>query len=179
MNHSNPKRPKQVATHTTRYAIGYGIFVLVLLLCSWGIVIGFVLSLTVPTGVIRAFERLTAVSQTSLTLFVYGGTTSFAFFVLISSVILSVGAWAQFQTARELEQSGSIVQGTIVDKWIEVIEGSKLYSVTYRFGSNWEARTTIKPSAYEKLRVGDAVMVRFLPREPKISRPEWDWERKT
>jgi hypothetical protein len=94
-------------------------------------------------------------------------------FVLLLALILSVAAWGLFQTSRKLDREGSVTEGKIIDLWKEEFKKEVAYYVAYQFGDGVRAWQTVEQSLYEQLRVGDAVMIRFLPGAPQFSRPEW------
>lgn len=46
--------------------------------------------------------------------------------------------------------------------------------MVYEFGQGFRAKEGVQRSNFEKLHVGDVVMIRFLPDNPQFSRPEWN-----
>jgi hypothetical protein len=86
---------------------------------------------------------------------------------------LNAAVWGLYQTARKLDREGSVTRGKIVDLWKEEFKREVAYYVAYQFGDGFRAWQTVGPSLFDKLRIGDAVMVRFLPDAPQFSRPEW------
>ena len=99
------------------------------------------------------------------------------FFILGSQLFIAV---EELRIAKELEREGIKVMGVIIDKWEAYVEWGSLFYAGYRFSymdSLWVGQTSIATlSAYNKLQTEDSVTIRFLPRDPCISRIEQDGE---
>jgi hypothetical protein len=167
-------RPRQSAIRPTRDLASYVIFVSVLSLVACGVavyLIGMPLKELVGAKKLSPGIVTQAAAPEYMMALVWIGM---GLFVLSLALILSAATWSLFQTARKLDREGSVTRGEIVDLWKEEYKREVAYNVAYQFGDGLRAWQTVGPSLFEKLHIGDAVVVRFLPDAPQFSRPEWD-----
>ncbi len=80
--------------------------------------------------------------------------------------------WKQYQLARELDESGIVGQGRITRCWFRRAK-STTYYVAYEFSGGYGATQSISRRVYNQVSEGQAVPVRYLPRDPNISRMEF------
>ena len=93
----------------------------------------------------------------------------------------------KWRIAHELDEKGLIARGTIIDLW-EGDGSDQHHYVAYQFElslpsakgtQQFVAKQQVILSLYRQLQVGFKVRVRFLPRDPNVSRIEsrfWKWE---
>lgn len=75
--------------------------------------------------------------------------------------------------ARELDRDGVVTQGRIVGKRSEMdSDGDRDWYVAYEFGDGHGAVQRIGRTAYGSLDIGSEVSVRYLERDPNVSRLE-------
>lgn len=96
---------------------------------------------------------------------------------LFAMVVLIGVTQEGLRIAWEFERDGITVQGEIIDKWEEDAggEGGTDFFVGYQFSymdASWVGKKTANYSRYNKLQIGDYVTIRFLSRDPSISRME-------
>jgi len=167
MNHSksdNPTqstRPKQEAVSTVMDEAS------LLLLWSLLYVIPLVLIVLVISGLGRRF------SVAGLLFVATAGFLILSVFYFFSTR----GRWKKLQIARDLENNGQIAPGTITDRWKVVVrgpEGGTSYFVAYQYqppgGDLFTARQKVNRGTYNKCHDRVMVKVRYLPRDPGLSR---------
>ncbi len=96
--------------------------------------------------------------------------------VLVSTIILCASMQKPLQLAKEIERDGMTVRGEVIDKWTWGGDVTA-YCVGYRFtylGTTWVGRDTIRASLFKRLKIGNSIAIRFLPRDLRISRVEQD-----
>ena len=102
--------------------------------------------------------------------------TSVGLPLLVAGVVLTVTVGGLWKSARELDESGLVTTGQVVERWKE--QGSVRrpadYYVAYAFGSGQEAQQVVSASVYNALVEGTSVNVRYLPRDLKVSRLEFN-----
>jgi hypothetical protein len=167
-------RPRQSAIRPTRDLASYVIFVSILALVACGAAVYLI---RMPLKELVEAKRLDpgAVTQAVAPEYMMALVRiGMGLFVLLLAIILSAAAWGLLGTARELDRKGSVTLGKIVGLWKEEYKREVAYYVAYQFGDGVRAWQTVGQSLYDQLRVGDAVIIRFLPDAPQFSRPEWD-----
>ena len=96
-------------------------------------------------------------------------------FLLVGLFLLVLAGLAarDLPVARELNNSGAMTEGTIVSKRTRTdSEGDRTCYVTYGFGDGYGAEQQVSYRVYRQLNVGDRVAVRYLSRDPYLSRLE-------
>jgi hypothetical protein len=103
----------------------------------------------------------------------------FFVFMSMSSAKALIDAHKQFKIAKELNRDGVNVQAILIDKWVEEenVDGSIVqnYFIGYQFSYmnyTWVNKKKIKPVAYKIMQISQIQAIRFLPRNPEISRLE-------
>ncbi len=174
-SNSDPRFCQQKPAPTTRSAKrGYAFIVFLLAIC-WGL---FALGLVHVLDQVQPLDKLWSSSsairtEIGIDAIAVGG---WGLLVLVSTLILPASAQAQLRLANEIDRDGVTVQGEIVDKWTFESEETA-YCVGYYFtylNTTRVGRDTIKSSLFKKLRIGNNVPIRLLPRDPMISRVEQD-----
>lgn len=158
---SDPRRCQQTV-RTMLAAINYYFTVVVFLVASWSIFIAFFL---LHFNEAKFLENRWTNPVGDLLIFGIGG--------LFITVALIVYAQEVVRIARKLEREGVIVQGVIIDRWVEESGEAYVYCIGYRFSymeSMWVGKNVVESSPYNKLEIGDSVEILFLPRNPSISR---------
>lgn len=162
-----PKRIQQpLTTFTGGYLLGFGLLFSGLSLFAFSHLLG--QFLTQPqAGLLRS----------KLPLLLAGAALLFGLFFLISGGRI-------FWQALALHSQGRLTGGVLFDRWIELgrvgrAGYEKHYCVAYYFELPWQPRGSppvqraeYNRTAYHSLRLGDPVLVRYLPDNPKICRLE-------
>ena len=111
---------------------------------------------------------------------------------LISGGII-LRSFRTWKLANELDNEGLVVRGTILALWedthdsVNFIGHTPKYYLLYTFDldthetspQQFAANQYVSYQIYQQLQVGNQARVRFLPRNPNISRmetPAWKWE---
>jgi len=106
--------------------------------------------------------------------------------ILIGSVFILVGVMAvggslvilmpalrQLWLSIKLERHGQIVDGTVVEKYLEKDkEGKRFGFIACVFNGNYLLEQNVVTDVYEKLLEGDTIAIRCLPQNPAIARLE-------
>lgn len=100
-----------------------------------------------------------------------GGIFTLVGLLMIRNGLLSIGR------AGQLGRQGQVAQGLVVDRWTETdSDGDKVYVVAYRFNALGHPPVTIAEyfhrGLFDKLQLGEAVRVRYLPDKPQTCRLE-------
>lgn len=96
------------------------------------------------------------------------------FFIIgIAAISYVISAVWRIRVEKELDETGLISQGTIVSSrtgggW----GGPTTYHVTYQYKSEYEREQEVSSSVYESLYSGDRVKIRYLARDPTITKME-------
>jgi len=93
---------------------------------------------------------------------------------LAGSLVLTRNTWPQWRLACELDESGMVTTARVVKRWKGRSRWSTLYYVAYALGTGQEAQQMVSGSVYNALVEGTPVNVRYLPRDPTVSRLELD-----
>lgn len=88
-------------------------------------------------------------------------------------LVLAVLSVRKLPLARELDSSGITTQGRIVTKRSTTDEeGDRSCYVAYTFGEGYGAQQQVSSAVYRRLQSGDTVEIRYLARDPNLSRME-------
>jgi hypothetical protein len=98
-------------------------------------------------------------------------------FMFVGGPLLLFGLWlggkvmAAYHLSPRLQEEGVTTQGVITQRWIEYADdhNNDQYYVAYLFPGGVETKTKVQPFTYERLQVGNAVTVYYLPTAPTIS----------
>jgi hypothetical protein len=89
------------------------------------------------------------------------------------SLVLLLPALNQFWLAVKLEHQGQIVEGMVVEKYLEKDKEGKHYGfIACVFNENYLLEQNVNTSQYEQLMEGDQIKIRCLPNNPAIARLE-------
>jgi hypothetical protein len=95
--------------------------------------------------------------------------------LLIASIFPGVLPWTVrnvvlFQHALNLEYTGAITRGSILDKWAVEDKGTLHYYVRYSYLSGLNAKQKVNKTTFHQLECGDHIEVLYLSRDPSLSR---------
>ena len=85
---------------------------------------------------------------------------------------LLVAAVVRHLMARRLDCEGVLVEGMIVHRYAQYSDDYLYHYVVYSFSHAHQAKQEVLERDYERLQVGDRVMIRHLPSKPRYSRLE-------
>lgn len=88
---------------------------------------------------------------------------------------LFVKGMLDWQKNQTLTDRGQLARGVLIDRWKRRGHQTRLYCVAYYFEpleSRGVVRAEINFTAYDTLRIGDVVQVRYLPDQPQVCRLE-------
>jgi hypothetical protein len=89
------------------------------------------------------------------------------------SLVILLPALNQLWLAIKLERHGQLVEGTVVEKYLDKDkEGKHFGFVACVFNGNYLLEQNVVTDVYEKLMEGDNIEVRYLPQNPAIARLE-------
>lgn len=92
--------------------------------------------------------------------------------------LLAVSVWVakEYPVARELDRDGVLAEGVVLEKWVkrDSDDDTRDCYVAYQFGDQHGAVQKVSSKTYRILQLGDTVDVRYLRRDPKLSRMEVD-----
>jgi hypothetical protein len=89
------------------------------------------------------------------------------------SLVILLPALVQLRLAINLESHGQKVEGIVVEKYLEKDKEGRHYGhVACVFNQDFLLEQNIVQSKYQRLKEGDKIMVRCLPRNPAIARLE-------
>ncbi len=91
--------------------------------------------------------------------------------LLIPTMIAGLLLLNRYRRAKRLDEQGQITQGQIVEAWVKASsDAPNEYYVIYQFGDGMQATQQVEDREFQKLNVGTAVAVRYLPDDPQCSR---------
>jgi hypothetical protein len=89
------------------------------------------------------------------------------------SLVIFLPALVQLWLAIKLERQGQIVEGMVVEKYLQTDKGGKHYGfIACVFNGNYLLEQNVPTNVYERLIAGDGIAIRFLPQNPVIARLE-------
>ncbi len=77
----------------------------------------------------------------------------------------------EYDHAVRLEREGVGVKAELLDLFVD--KGGKTCYVAYAIPGKRAVRHSVSRQLYERLQVGDSLTVWYVPRDPRIFRPEW------
>ena len=91
---------------------------------------------------------------------------------MVGLFLLAVALWQlkELPAARELDRDGVLGEGVVIGKWSDSGDESRNYYVAYLHGDGYQASQRVSRSLFRALGPADTVDVRYLPRDPDISR---------
>jgi hypothetical protein len=93
--------------------------------------------------------------------------------VVGGSLAILLPALVQFWLAIKLERHGQVVEGTVIEKYLERDKQDKRYGfIACVFNGNYLLEQNVVTDVYEKLLEGDTIAIRCLPQNPAIARLE-------
>jgi len=78
----------------------------------------------------------------------------------------------QYRMASALDQAGVAHYGSIVDKWVDEVNGTIVHFVRYNYTVHVNAKQTVDRETYDKLSRKDIACILHLENMPHISRLE-------
>ncbi len=103
---------------------------------------------------------------------------------IVGSGIVLLALFFMWMLIRELDRGGRLdrdgVEGRsrVMDLLVETsAKGELTYYVVYEVPQSFVVRHTISREQYDRLKVGMAVAVRYVPDDPKIFQPEWEFSK--
>jgi hypothetical protein len=92
---------------------------------------------------------------------------------LAGSLAIFLPALNQLWLAIQLERQGQVVEGTVIEKYLEKDKAEKRYGfIACVFNGNYLLEQNVPTSLYESLIVGDEIAIRCLPKNPNMARLE-------
>jgi hypothetical protein len=100
------------------------------------------------------------------------GAILVSFAILANLVGLSILGYqlAQWPNALRLARRGTISEGRVIERWTEYNGQTQEYYIAYQSSAGHSAHQQVSAEDYAALQVGDTVQVRYVPRNPRISR---------
>ncbi|MDF1499229.1 MAG: hypothetical protein P1P76_02020 [Anaerolineales bacterium] len=83
-------------------------------------------------------------------------------------------ATQNFLNSLRLDQGGELAKARVIDKWRK--RGSEVedYWIAYEYGEQLRARARLMNRDFQRLEVGDDLMVEYLPGNPTVTRIRMD-----
>lgn len=95
------------------------------------------------------------------------------FFLAVYLFLFIVIGW-RWLRAWQFQHESILTQGVITQRWKRKdLEDNYYYSIAYTFPDGAETQASVSLSQYQQVQVGSTIMVRYLPSNPRRSRPEW------
>jgi hypothetical protein len=89
------------------------------------------------------------------------------------SLVILLPALVQLWLAIKLERHGQVVNGTVIEKYLERDKEDKRYGfIACVFNGHYLLEQNVLTDIYESLMEGDSISVRCLPQNPIIARLE-------
>lgn len=89
------------------------------------------------------------------------------------SLIILLPALVQLWLAIKLERNGQIVEGTVIEKYLEKDKDDKRYGfIACAFNGHFLLEQNVLTEVYESLMEGDTIAIRCLSQNPAIARLE-------
>jgi hypothetical protein len=89
------------------------------------------------------------------------------------SLVIFLPALVQLRLTIQLERQGQIVEGMVVEKYLQTDKDGKHYGfIACVFKGNYLLEQNVPTNVYERLIEGDGIAIRFLPQKPIIARLE-------
>jgi hypothetical protein len=89
------------------------------------------------------------------------------------SLVILLPALNQLRLAINLERRGQVVEGVVVEKYLEKDKDEKRYGfIACVFNGNYLLEQNVTTDFYEGLKEGDKISLRCLPQNPLIARLE-------
>jgi len=93
--------------------------------------------------------------------------------VLSAGTLFLIPALAQLRLAIQLETAGKIVEGTLLEKRLEKDKkGDRYCFVVYAIDEKFRFKQAIPQATYLRLKEGDRIKVRYLPKDASVTRLE-------
>jgi hypothetical protein len=100
--------------------------------------------------------------------------SNFTLFVLsLGPLILFFKAVSKYHAARSLDRLGVITKGSVLQKWVDIVDDQRVYRASYQFKDNLQAWQTIPFQYYEEISPGQDIEVLCLEKFPHFSRLDW------
>jgi hypothetical protein len=91
----------------------------------------------------------------------------------LTCCLLSWALFKDYRTAQRLDDEGVPTTTPLLDCWQEETSDSVLYYVAYTLPGVGPVRQLVEKAMYDRLHVGDAVRLVYLPDRPKTFRVQW------
>jgi hypothetical protein len=89
------------------------------------------------------------------------------------SLAILLPALVQLRLAIKLERNGQVVEGIVIEKYLEKDKDDKRYGfIACAFNGRFLLEQNVLTEVYESLMEGDAIAIRCLPQNPAIARLE-------
>lgn len=89
------------------------------------------------------------------------------------SLAILLPALNQLRLAINLERHGQVVEGVVVEKYLEKDKEEKRYGfIACVFNGNYLLEQNVVTAVYERLKEGDKIAIRCLPQIPLVARLE-------
>jgi hypothetical protein len=89
------------------------------------------------------------------------------------SLVILLPALVQLWLAIKLERNGQVVDGTVIEKYLERDKEDKRYGfIACVFNGHFLLEQNVLTEVYEMLMEGDTIAIRCLPQNPAIARLE-------
>jgi hypothetical protein len=144
-----------------RLKLIYSAFVLVIFLASI-----FLALVMLDNGISFFMQNQSAADLLIGTAFILVGVMAVG-----GSLVILLPALNQLWLAIKLERHGQLVEGTVVEKYLDKDkEGKRFGFVACVFNGNYLLEQNVVTDVYEQLKEGDHIEVRYLPQNPLIAR---------
>lgn len=92
---------------------------------------------------------------------------------VVGSLAILLPALVQLWLAIKLERNGQVVDGTVIEKYLEKDKDDKRYGfIACAFNGHFLLEQNVLTEVYERLKEGDTIAIRRLPQNPAIARLE-------
>jgi hypothetical protein len=146
-----------------RLKLFYAAFVLVIFLAS------IFLALVMFDNGISIFQASDAESN----VFVGGAFILVGVMAVGGSLVILLPALVQLWLAIKLERHGQVVDGKVIEKYLEKDKEDKRYGfIACVFNDHYLLEQNVLTDVYESLMEGDSISIRCLPQNPAIARLE-------
>jgi len=160
-------RPRLSATLPARemkFYVGYTFFILALSITAC--------ILLFPEAVVRLQDP--SLSSSIRKWFMALGGIFTVGILFIGPILLFANAMIQYFAARSLDRLGVITKGSILQKWVDMVDDRLMYRVSYQFKSHLRVWQTVPLQFYEQTSPGQIVEVLHLEKSPHLARLELD-----
>lgn len=80
----------------------------------------------------------------------------------------------EYRNAQQLDRMGTLVKGSVEDKWMSESDGKQIFYVRYKYSVQVDALQLVDMETFQQLDRNESVFVLHLENQPQVSRLDLD-----